>query len=108
MATQVMGFGMVALLFLICYGAFSTLTQPSNVHALQALYYLSSFWGQVGVAAALWGWGNCWRLYRLETGGPKSSPLALGELLGRWGQVDLGAASGIGWACQLSQTVRTD
>jgi hypothetical protein len=45
---QGMGFLIISILFLICGYDYDTLTLPANIPGFQALYYLSTFFGQVG------------------------------------------------------------
>ncbi|KAK9821919.1 hypothetical protein WJX81_006266 [Elliptochloris bilobata] len=51
---QVMGFVLVAAAFLACAAGYDTLVQPGGIPAFQALYLLSSFFGQFGPNATTW------------------------------------------------------
>jgi hypothetical protein len=49
-----MGFVMITLLFGACGIWFNELSEPKNLHVFQALYFLSSFFGQWGPNATTW------------------------------------------------------
>jgi hypothetical protein len=45
---QAMGFAVTCILFLVCGFLYTTLITPEYIRLFQALYFLSSFWGQWG------------------------------------------------------------
>ncbi|GBG31353.1 Inorganic phosphate transporter 1-1 [Hondaea fermentalgiana] len=51
---QTIGFFWIFALFLICGCAYEDLSKPENISWFQALYYLSSFFGQFGPNSTTW------------------------------------------------------
>jgi len=51
---QTIGFSWIFALFLICGVAYDKLILPENIKYFQALYLLSSFWGQLGPNSTTW------------------------------------------------------
>lgn len=54
MRLQSFGFFMNMLMFLICAAAYQQLTEPANINAFRAIYYLSSFFQQFGPNCTTW------------------------------------------------------
>jgi hypothetical protein len=51
---QSMGFSVCGLLFLICAADYNYLITPGAIAGFQAMYFLSSFWGQWGPNGTTW------------------------------------------------------
>jgi MFS family permease len=51
--TQLVGFGMLGILFLMC-GVFYNTLVTDQIHVFQFLYFFSSYWGQFGPNSTTW------------------------------------------------------